>query len=250
MFLTNIENLIEEARILLKNDNFERAIEILEELHEKHPEHKIKKNLIDALFAYGGYLNDDYVLEYEKSIRYFARIININPNDYRAYYNLGLAYFNLDRFKEALEHYRIALSIKPDYKHCYYNIGLIYETTGDFKKAVEAYEKALGIDPNFIYAMHALKEVREKLDNSETTKNQFQDKIDLIENLKSLLRMSKRIRLDMIQEILKVNKESFIHMIIDWGKKNYCEIDGDYLIINRETRAQFIEDLSQNTIGI
>jgi len=248
--LTNIENLIEEAKVLLKNENFERAIELLEELFKKHPEPIVKKNLIDALFAYGGYLNDDYVLEYEKSIKYFTRIIDIDPKDYRAYYNLGIAYFNLNRIKEALETYKIAISIKPDYKHCYYNIGLIYEATGKLEKALEAYEKTLGIDPNFIYAMHALKAVRVKLDNSEPNKNHTQVKNDLIESLISLLRISKRVRLDMIQEILKVNKESLIHMIIDWGEKNYCEIDGDYLIINKETRAQFIEDLSQSTIGI
>lgn len=248
--MTDKEKLIEEARILLKNENFERAIEILEDLYTKHPEPEIEKKLIAALYVFGGYLNDEYVLEYEKSIKYFTKIIKLKPKDYRAYYNLGLAYFNLDRFKEALENYKIAISIKPDYKHCYYNIGLIYEATDNFKKAVEAYEKALGIDPNFIYAMHALKEVRMKLDDSETTKSQTQERSDSFENLKSLLRISKRIRLDMIQEILKVNKESLLRTIINWGNKHYCEIDGDYLIINKETLAQFIEDLNQESIGI
>ena len=248
--MTDKEKLIEEARILLKNENFERAIEILEDLYMKHPELEIEKKLITALYAFGGYLNDEYVLEYEKSIKYFTRIININPNDYRAYYNLGLAYFNLNRFKEALENYRIAISIKPDYKHCYYNIGLIYEANENFMKAAEAYEKALGIDPNFIYAMHALKEVRMKLNDFEPLKSQTQESSDSLENLKSLLKISKRIRLDMIQEILKVNKESLLRIIIKWGNKHYCEIDGDYLIINKETLTQFIEDLNQESIGI
>lgn len=241
--MTDKEKFIEEAKILLKNENFEGAIEILEDLYKKYPELEIEKNLIAALYTFGGYLNDDYVLEYEKSIKYFTRIININPKDYRAYYNLGLAYFNLDRFKEALENYRVAISIKPDYKHCYYNIGLLYETTENYRKAAEAYEKALGIDPNFIYAMHALKEVREKFDNSETTIRPTLESSDSVENLKSLVRISKRIRLDMIQEVLKVNKESLLRIVIEWGNKNYCEIDGDYLIINEETRAQFIQDL-------
>lgn len=248
--MTNTEDIIKEAKILLKNEKIERAIELLEEIFKQHPEPKVKKILIDALFEYGGYLNDDYVLEYEKSIKYFKRIIGIDPKDYRAYYNLGIAYFNLNRIEEALEAYRSAISIKPDYKHCYYNIGLIYEATGKLEKATEAYEKSLGIDPNFIYAMHALKAVRVKLDNSEPNINHTQVKNDLIERFISLLKVSRRIRLDMIQEILKVNKESLIHMIINWGEKKYCEVDGDYLIINKETRAQFVEDLSQNTIGI
>jgi tetratricopeptide (TPR) repeat protein len=240
---------IEEARILLKNEEYERAIELLEELYKNHPDLEVEKILVKSLYAYGGYLNDDYVLEYEKSINYFTRIIEINPNDYRAYYNLGIAYYNLERFEEALKSYRIAISIKPDYKHCYYNIGLIYESTGKFEKAAEAYEKALGIDPNYIYAMHSLKAVKLKLENSIPPMSQTQNKYDRIESLISLLRISKRIKLDMIQEILKVNKESLLSILINWGNNNYCEIDGDYLIIHKETRDQFIEDLYRDVTG-
>jgi tetratricopeptide (TPR) repeat protein len=248
--LPDEEKLVEKARMLLENEDFESAIEIFENLYKNHSIIEFKNNLKDALFAYGGYLNDDYVLEYEKSIKCFKRIIEIDPNEHRAYYNLGIAYFNLDRFKEALEAYKIATSLKPDYKYGYYNIGLTYEATGNLEKALEAYEKTLRIDPNFIYAMHALKLIRQKLDNTEKPNSQTLDDYDSIENLISLLKISKRIRLDMIQEILNVSKESFLQIIIKWGKKKYCEIDGDYLNINKETLAQFIEDLSHNVKGV
>ena len=109
---------------------------------------------------------------------------------------------------------------------------------------------ALEIDPNYIYAMHSLKAVRLNLDNSVKPKSKTQESKDIVENLKSLLSMSKRVRFDMIQEILKVNKETLLQIIINWGKKNYCEIDGDYLNINKESLTQFIEELNQNGLGI
>lgn len=248
--MTEKEKLIEKAKALVKSEEFEKALKILEDLYQEQSDVDIKNNLIDALFAYGGYLNDDYVLEYEKSINFFKRIIHLDPENYRAHYNLGIAFFNLNRFEEALNSYKIAISIKPGYKHSYYNIGLLHEATENLEKAIVAYEKALEIDPNYVYAMHALKAVRLNLDNYVKTNSETQEDKDTIEKLKSLLIMSKRVRFDMIQEILNVNKETLLSIIINWGKKNYCEIDGDYLIINKKSLNQFFEDLNQNGMGI
>ena len=243
--MTEKENLIEKAKSLVKTEDFEGAIKILEDLYQQQPDFDVKNNLIDALFAYGGYLNDYYVLEYDESINFFKRIIELDSENYRAHYNLGIAYFNLNRFEEALNAYKIALSIKPDHKHVYYNIGLLHEKTENLENAIEAYEKALEIDPNYIYAMHSLKAVRLNLENSVKPKSKPQEIKDTIEKLISLLSMSRRVRFDMIQEILKVNKETLLQIIINWGKKNYCEIDGDYLNINKDSLTQFLEDLNQ-----
>jgi len=248
--LTQKENLIEEAKDLVSNEEFEKALKILEDLYQQQPDIDVKNNLIDALFAYGGYLNDYYVLEYDESINFFKRIIELDPENYRAHYNLGIAYFNLNRFEEALNSYKIAISIKPDNKHVYYNIGLLHEKTENLENAIESYEKALEIDPNYIYAMHSLKVVRQNLDINVNPKSKTQEIKDNIEKLKSLLSMSKRVRFDMIQEILKVNKETLLQIIINWGKKNYCEIDGDYLNINKESLTKFFEELNQDGLGI
>ncbi len=244
------ENLIKKAKSLIKNEEFGKAIKILEDLYQQQPDIDVKNNLIEGLFAYGGYLNDYYVLEYDESINFFKRIIELDSDNYRAHYNLGIAYFNLNRFEEALSSYKIAISIKPDHKHAYYNIGLLHEKTENLENAIVAYEKALEIDPNYIYAMHALKAVRSNLDKYGVTKSKTQEKKDIVENLKSLLSISKRVRFDMIQEILNVNKETLLQIIINWGKKNYCEIDGDYLIVKKESLTKFIKELNQDSIGI
>ena len=242
--------LIEDAKTLLKNENHQKAIDILEDLYKKLPDPDIKKLLIEVLFAYGSYLNDDYVLEYEKSIKYFTRILSIDPKNYKAYYNLGIAYFNLKEFDAALDNYKIALSINPNYKYCYYNIGLIYEATENFREAAKAYEKALEIDPGFIYAIHSLKAVKLMLEDFKLIKNQPQNKNDSLKNLISLLRVTRRISLELLQEFLNINKETLLKIIVNWGNKNYCELDGDYLIINVKNRNQFIEDLNNGNIGI
>ena len=248
--MVDIDKLLNKVKELLKNEDYTKAIEILEALYNDNPSEKIKETLIGALFSYGGYLNDEFVLEYEKSMELFRRIILLEPANYKAYYNLGISYYNLGRFEDALDAYKTAIKVNPNYKHGYYNIGLLHESTGDFQKAVEAYKKALEIDPNYIYAMHALNSVRQNIDNETNKDNKSQKKKDSVKQLISLLKVSKRIRIDMIQEILKISKETLIELLIKWGDKFNCEIDGDYIIINKEYLDELLEYLNLNGIGI
>ena len=247
--MVEIEKLLNEAKDLLKDEDFTKALEILDALYGDNPSIVIKETLIEALFSYGVYLNDDYVFEYEKSKELFRRIIELEPTNYKAYYNLGISYFNLEFFEDALNAYKKALNINPNYKHGYYNIGLLYESTGDFQKAVEAYKKALEIDPDYIYAMHALKSVNQNL----TKKIDIEDKSkkkNPVNQLISLLKVSKKIRINMIQDILKISKENLIELLIIWGENFSCEIDGDYILINKDYLDDLLEYLNLNGIEI
>lgn len=167
----NVKDLIKKAHNFKEDGEFEEALKILEKLNEENPTSKeVKRNLIDTLFAYGGYLNDVYTLKYEKAKEIFERIINIEPDNYRAHYNLGIAFFNLENLKNAETSFKKALEIKPDYQYCFYNLGLVFEENSQFEEALESYEKALEINPKFIYALTARSEVREKLDELKQKK--------------------------------------------------------------------------------
>lgn len=163
--MTNAKEIIEEAKKLEKEYNFKEALGLLEGLFQKEPDSKeAKEALLDSLLSYGGYLNDEFSADYEKAITYFEKMVEIEPESYRALYNLGITYFNLGNLEKALESYNKALEIKPDYKYCYYNIGYLYEVRSDLDKAMEFYEKALNIDPGFIYALNARESVRKQID--------------------------------------------------------------------------------------
>ncbi|MFX1377747.1 MAG: tetratricopeptide repeat protein [Promethearchaeota archaeon] len=164
--LNNITNLLEKVKSLTNQEKFQEALEILEELYKIYPNSDDVKNiLIKTLFDYGGYLNDYYNLGYGKAKKLFKRIIKLSPNDYRAFYNLGIAYFNLGQSEKAILYFERALKIKPDYKYCLYNIGLVYEDMEKYEDALKFYEKALEFDPDFAYALAARSEIRRKLDN-------------------------------------------------------------------------------------
>jgi tetratricopeptide (TPR) repeat protein len=161
----DLKKVILKAKTLKEQEKFQEALEILEELYKNNPNSEIVKSyLIDALFDYGGYLNDIYTSGYEEAQQIFKRITELNPNNYRAHYNLGIAYFNLNKLEKAKKSFETALKIKPDYKYCLYNLGLLYEDKELYEEALVFYEKALDIDPNFPYALTAKSQMRQKLD--------------------------------------------------------------------------------------
>jgi len=238
--LENLDDFFLKVEKLKKNENFEAALEILEESHKSFPNSEEVKNLlIKTLFEYGCYLSDEFNSRFKESINYFKRIIEIDPNNYRAYYNLGISYSSIDLSEEALKAYKKALEIKPDYIYCYYNIGLIYEVKNDLKRALEYHQNALKIEPQFRYALQAVKDIRAQLDQQADSQ-----KIPAgLEQLKSLFKIAKRVNIDLIQEILKIPKSELIKIMISWGEKYQFVLDGDYLEVNKEYLSLFLDNL-------
>ncbi|MBY9006433.1 MAG: tetratricopeptide repeat protein [Candidatus Lokiarchaeota archaeon] len=164
--MNRIQEETDKAKAYSNELKFEEAIEILENLIFKNPKSdNIKELLIKTLLDYGGHLNDEFSSDYNRAIKILNKIIEIEPNNYRAYYNLGITYQNLNEYDCALKNLNKALTIKPDYKYCYYNIGLIYEDMKELQKALDSYENALKIDKNFSYALHAKHILRRILDD-------------------------------------------------------------------------------------
>ena len=245
-----IEELIEKAENLKKEEKYEDSIKILEDLLKEHPNsNEVLKKLIETLFEYGGYLNDSFIMEYEKAKACFEKILELEPNNYRAHYNLGIALFNLENFDGALKSYYKALELKPDYKYCLYNIGLVFEAKADLNKALEYYQKALNIDPNFTYAIQAVNDIRNQIKMLKKEGFIEKEKKSLdIDEIKNLFMISKKIKIDHLRELLKLNMKDLLHLLINWGQEYQFQIDGDYLIINKNTVEKFLNDLNDGSL--
>ena len=72
--------------------------------------------------------------------------MEIEPENEIAYNNLGIAYYSLGDFDEALKCYKNAIKFAPNFAKPYCNIGVIKEKQGKIKEAIEYYDKALEID--------------------------------------------------------------------------------------------------------
>ena len=68
---------------------------------------------------------------------------------------------------------------------------------------------------------------------------------DRIKKLKGLIEKSSNISLKQIKNTLKMDTHTFNNKIIDWADEFNFIIDGDNLVINKDTVSDFIDALDK-----
>ncbi len=87
--------------------------------------------------------------DFNKAIQFYTDIIQVNPKNKYAYFNLGYIHHEyLKVYHEAIKHYSKAIEADPNYSQAYYNRGLCYEYLGNIAAAKDDYTKALQIRHN------------------------------------------------------------------------------------------------------
>jgi len=100
---------------------------------------------ISELFRQGtsAYANNDF----KTGITFFNKIIEENPEDPRAYYNLGIGYFRLNKFPEAIKAFSGAINISPMDSLAIQFRGRVYYMMGNFKSSLEDYKRVVELTP-------------------------------------------------------------------------------------------------------
>ncbi len=86
--------------------------------------------------------------QYDKAIEAARKIIEMNPKNELAVFNLGIMFLKLQRTDEAVQAFRDALAIKPDYASAQYNIGYSYSLAKRWKESVEGFRKYTELAPD------------------------------------------------------------------------------------------------------
>ena len=112
--------------------------------------------LIEATGSAEGYvergnLNID-LYELEQAVEDCKKAIELDPEAYYAYNNLGCALLKLRRVEEALEPLKQVIRMEPDKDHLpYLNLAECYELLGEYEKAMDAYKQVLRLRPKMIH---------------------------------------------------------------------------------------------------
>ena len=85
--------------------NLPAALDAFEKHREFYPEKADPLNSLGAAYQYCG--------QYDKAIEYHTAAININPNFFYSYKDLGLVYLSLGRWREALVQFKRYMSALP-----------------------------------------------------------------------------------------------------------------------------------------
>jgi Flp pilus assembly protein TadD len=101
-----------------------------------------------AAWIQAGYWRDNVTL--------YSRAAAVTEKNWMALTGLGLAYDELGKPREAIEHYREALRVKPEYAHAWYNLGVASGKLGRDQESLGYYREVLRIDPKYVDAWYNL----------------------------------------------------------------------------------------------
>jgi tetratricopeptide (TPR) repeat protein len=85
--------------------------------------------------------------QYDKALRHFQRVAEIDPTSAEACYNIAEAHNLLENVEEAEAHYKHAIALKPDAIDYYTALSRMYMEHGQAAKAREILEEGLRINP-------------------------------------------------------------------------------------------------------
>src|SRR5262249_12887943 len=100
--------------------------------------------------------NDDFYRELAHTQQFFSkeeaeetyrRAITLRPHYWANYNRLGLYYFDLTRYDEAVRQWQQVIALAPDCLYGYNNIGAAYIKMGRYVEAIPVLESAIAIRP-------------------------------------------------------------------------------------------------------
>ena len=107
------------------------------------------KNNFDASMVWVNKGNAFYNQEkFEEAIEAYDEAIRLDPNNEYAWHSKGLALGELDRYNEAIEAYDETIRIDPENAPAWHNKGVALTDKKMYDKALQAYEKAIKLDPS------------------------------------------------------------------------------------------------------
>ena len=173
--IKSIQILKDQAIISYKKGNYKEALTYLENIDSNNFD---EETLILAANCYDKDGNTD------KAIEYLQRVLEINPNNSYAYYNLGIINFNNGNTAIAINNFTRAIKANKKFNAAYYNLGISYYNVKDYKKALKYFNKAHKLNPDNQNICYNLALTYETLGNVKKAQKYF-DLYDFLSNVKN-----------------------------------------------------------------
>jgi len=83
----------------------------------------------------------------EEAVTAFKKAVELSPEAPEAYNNLGCLYKGKKDYQQAVEYFNQAIAKQSDYSLAYLNLGTAYEEMEKFDLAIKSWEKVLAVQP-------------------------------------------------------------------------------------------------------
>ena len=107
------------ANLLLQRKRYEEAISFFDLALKKNPH--VGKNIY-LQYAFANEKNKNF----PEAIDAYKKYMEVNPTDYRGYYNIANIYFRTSKFNEAKDYYLKALEVNPQAAEVLTNLSFCY----------------------------------------------------------------------------------------------------------------------------
>ncbi len=103
---------------------------------------------IDEIYHEIGYIYLNHE-KYDKSLKYLARAVELNGNNFQAIFDLAYVYFLKERYIESIVFYKQYLKKYPLSEQAWNNLGNVFATIGNHDLAIDSFNNAISIDAAF-----------------------------------------------------------------------------------------------------
>jgi len=119
------------------------------------------------------------IKDYDNAINYSFKALELQPNNFYAYKNLGRINAELKNYSLAIYYYEKSLEIRPDLYQSYNNLGLIYSYVGYFDKSIAYLTKAVEMNPEISKAHNDIAIVYAKVGKFDLAINEINKAIEI-----------------------------------------------------------------------
>ena len=111
--------------------------------------YELENNLAIAHLLARVYIEDQ---RYEDAIVELERVLDGEPENYDAYYDLGHVCFEMGDYEGAISNLENVLEYKDDSELLYYSLAQAYEANNEIDKAISNYLKSIAVNDKFTLA--------------------------------------------------------------------------------------------------
>jgi len=152
------------VQTFIKLKEYEKAIDFLNLSMEVYPDNTLFQALLgDVYFEQGNY---------SIAIEKHRDFLKLKPNSSHAHFNIALSYLRLKDWDQSEYWWKKMIEIDSEDSRTWYNLGLVYLNKSNLLKANNCFQKGLDLDPNFQEAKEML-----KFSQAEVEREQFPDKL-------------------------------------------------------------------------
>lgn len=119
--------------------------EILEFFTDEVPGEAAVHGMLGRLYA-------DDLKDHKKAVRYFANAIVLDPEDSALYADMGMSYYRLKRFNDAMGLFTLATQKDPSDATAFYNLACVQAVLKLESAAIKSLKQAVSLDPGLRHA--------------------------------------------------------------------------------------------------